>query len=132
MLYYCQKDTNTTETHKRLAACGEGAVTDRTCQCGLRSFVLEISHWAMLHGQSGTSVEIDSNQIKTLIENNQCSTMWEVANILKISKSIKLLVKMKNVYVILRKNLNSLANPVLRPGVDITLSDRPVWTARLL
>ena len=47
--------------------------------------------------QSGRPVEIDSNQIETLIENNQHYTMWKIASILKISKSIKLLVKMKNV-----------------------------------
>ena len=33
------------------------------------------------------SVEVDSDQIETLIENNQCYTMWEIADILKISKS---------------------------------------------
>ena len=48
--------------------------------------------------QSGRPVEVDSNQIETLIENNQCYTMWERADILKISKSIKLLVKMKNAF----------------------------------
>ena len=50
-----------------------------------------------LQGWSGRSVEVDSDQIETLIENNQCSTMQEMADILKISKSIKLLVKIKNV-----------------------------------
>ena len=43
---------------------------------------------------SGRTVEVDSDQIKTLIKNNQCNTMWEITNTLKISKSIKLLVKM--------------------------------------
>ena len=51
--------------------------------------------------QLGGPVEVDSNQIETLIDNKQCFTMWEIANILKISKSIKLLVKMKNVSFIL-------------------------------
>ena len=37
--------------------------------------------------QLGRPFEVDSDQIKTLIENNQCYTMWEIANILKISKS---------------------------------------------
>ena len=37
--------------------------------------------------QSGRPVEVDSNQIKTLIENNQCYTTQEIANIPKISKS---------------------------------------------
>ena len=62
----------------------------------------------MLHSQLGRPVEVDSDQIKTLIENNQCYTMWEIADILKISKSIKLLVKMKNVSFILQKKLKGL------------------------
>ena len=45
--------------------------------------------------QSGRPVEVDSDQIKTLIDNPHY-TMWEIANIFKISKLIKLLVKMKN------------------------------------
>ena len=57
--------------------------------------------------RSGGPVEVDSNQIETLIENNQCYTTWEIANILKISKSIKLLVKMKNVFYFMEK-LNTL------------------------
>ena len=51
--------------------------------------------------RSDRPVEVDSDQIKTLIENNQCYTTGEIADILKISKSIKLLVKMKNVSFIL-------------------------------
>ena len=47
--------------------------------------------------QSGRPVEVDSNQIETLIENYQRYAMWKIADILKISKSIKLLVTMKNV-----------------------------------
>ena len=46
--------------------------------------------------QLGTPVEVDSNQIEILIENNQHYTTCEVTDILKISKSIKLLVKVKN------------------------------------
>ena len=51
----------------------------------------------------GRPVQVDSDQIETLIENNQRYTTWERANILKISKSIKLLVKMKNVSFSLQK-----------------------------
>ena len=36
---------------------------------------------------SGKPVEVDSNQIETLTENNQCYSMREAADILKISKS---------------------------------------------
>ena len=53
--------------------------------------------------QSGRPVEVDSNQIKTLIENNQRYTTWEIADILKTAKSIKLLMKMKNVSFIVWK-----------------------------
>ena len=48
-------------------------------------------------------VEVDSGQIETLIENNQCYTMQELADILKIAKSTMLLVKIKNVSFILWK-----------------------------
>ena len=48
--------------------------------------------------------KVDSDQIKTLIGNNQHSTTWETADILKISKSITLLVKMKNVSYFTEKN----------------------------
>ena len=34
-------------------------------------------------------VEVDRDQIETLIKNNQCYTTREIADILKISKSIK-------------------------------------------
>ena len=47
--------------------------------------------------QSSRPVEVDSDQIKTLTENNQRYAIQETANIFKISKSIKLLGKMKNV-----------------------------------
>ena len=36
--------------------------------------------------QSGRPVEVDSDQIKMLIENNQHYTTQEIADILKISK----------------------------------------------
>ena len=54
----------------------------------------------------GRPVEVDSNQIKTLIENNQHYTTWERADILKISKSIKLLVKMKHILFYGKTKLN--------------------------
>ena len=62
-------------------------------------FSLENAPWL------GKVVEVDSYQIKMLIENNQHYTMWEITNILKISKSIKLLVKMS---FMLWKKLNRL------------------------
>ena len=97
MLYYFSKGKNATKMQKKLCAVyGEDAVTDQMCEkcftkfCA-RNFSLDNAPWL------GRPIEIDSDQIKTLIENKQCYTMQEVADILKISKSIKLLVKMKNV-----------------------------------
>ena len=55
---------------------------------------------------SGRPVAVGSDQIEIFIENNRCSTKWEVDDILKISKSMKLLVKMENVSFILWKKLN--------------------------
>ena len=54
----------------------------------------------------GKPVEVDSDKVETLIKNNQHYTTQETAHILNISKSIKLLMKMKNVYFILwEKNI---------------------------
>ena len=49
-------------------------------------------------------VEVDSDQIETLIENNQHYTTQKIADVLKIFKSIKLMVKMKNVFLFYGKN----------------------------
>ena len=53
--------------------------------------------------QLGRPVEVDSDQIEALIENNQYYTTWEITNILRTSKSIKLLVKMKNMSYFMEK-----------------------------
>ena len=62
--------------------------------------VYEISHRVFSLDDApplGRPVEVAGNQIETLIENNPHYTTWEIADILKISKSTNLLVKMKNV-----------------------------------
>ena len=66
---------------------GEGAETDWTYQ---KWFVKFCARDFMLDNvlQSGRPVEVDSNQIDTLIENNQYYIMPEIADISKISKSI--------------------------------------------
>ena len=102
MLYQFKKGKNATETQTIYAAHGEGAVTDRTCQEWFAKFhagdfSLDDAPW------SGRPVEVDSDQIKTLTEKDQHYTMWERADILKISKSTKPFVKMKNVSFILWK-----------------------------
>ena len=87
MLYYLKKGKNATETQKKICAVyGEGAVADRTCQkwfakFGAGGFLLDDAP------RSGRPIEVDSDQIETLIENNQRYTMLEIADIFKISKS---------------------------------------------
>ena len=84
---------------------GEGAVTDRMCQKWLVKF--RAGDFSLDDvPRSGRPAEVDSDQIKTLIEKNQ-STTQELVVILKMSKS-KLLVKMQNVSFILRKKHEKL------------------------
>ena len=88
MLYYFKKGKNTTETQKKriCPVYGEGAVTDRMCQKWFAKF--HAGDFSLDDApRSGRPVEVDRDQIKTLIENNQRYTMWEVADITKISKS---------------------------------------------
>ena len=77
MLYCLKKGENTTETQNLISAVyAESVVTDQTCQkwfakfCA-RDFLLDSAPWL------GKPVEIDSNQIETLIKNNQCYTWKE-------------------------------------------------------
>ena len=87
MLYYFKKGRNATETQKKICAVyGEGAVTDRTCQKWFLKF--RAGDFLLDHApQLGRPVEVDSDQIETLIENNQHYTMREISDILKVSKS---------------------------------------------
>ena len=87
MLYYFKKGKNATEMHKKIyAVYREGAVTEQTCykwfvKFRAEDFSLDDAPW------SGRPVEVNSDHIETIIENNQRFTMWEIADILKISKS---------------------------------------------
>ena len=104
VLYYFKKGKNATAMQKMICAVyGDGAVTVGTCQKWFAKF-LGGDYLLDDASQSGRSGEVYCNQIETLFENNQYSTMWEIADILKISKSINLLVKMKIVSFILSKN----------------------------
>ena len=64
---------------------GEGAVTDQKCHDSIKfdagDFLLDDASW------SNRPVEVDSYQIKILVEKNQCYIPLEIADILKISKS---------------------------------------------
>ena len=86
-LYYFKKGKNATEMHKKICAVfGEGAVTDQTCQKWFAKF--RAGDFLLADApQSGRAVEVDNDQIETIIENNQHYTTWEIADILKISKS---------------------------------------------
>ena len=65
---------------KICAVCGEGAVTGQMCQkrfAKFRAGDCSLDDAPLL----GRLVEADSDQIETLIENNQCYPTWEIANI---------------------------------------------------
>ena len=111
MLYYFKKVKNGTETQKNICAVyGEGAMTDQMCQKWLANFY--VGGFSLDDTpQSGRPVEVDSNQIETLIENDQHYTMHKIANILKMSRSIQLLMKMKNVSFILWKKTKLSFSP---------------------
>ena len=79
MLYYFKKGKNASETQKKIGAVyGEYAVTDRTCQKWFVKFCA-VDFSLDDAPRLGRLVEVDSNQIETLIENNQHYTTWEVA-----------------------------------------------------
>ena len=89
MLYYLKKGINMTAMQKKICAvCGEGAGTDQTCQKWFAKFCAG-DFWKDIATWPCRPVEIDSDEIETLIENHQYYTMWEIADIFKISKSIK-------------------------------------------
>ena len=86
ILYYFKKGKNATEMQKKIfIVYGEGAVTDQTCEKWFAKFHAGDSSPDDAP-QSGRPVEVDSDQIKMLIENNQHYTTQEIADILKISK----------------------------------------------
>ena len=58
---------------------GEGAVTDRICQKWFVKF-RAVDFSLDDAPRSSRPVEVDSDQIATLIENNQCYTIWEIAD----------------------------------------------------
>ena len=88
-------------------------MTDQMCQKGFvkfhaGDFLLEDTP------QSGRPVEVDSEQIETLIENSQHYTTQEIADVLGISNSIKLLVKIKSVSLFYGKNhMNVLTSSLI-------------------
>ena len=82
----------------------EGTVTEWLCS-GLQKWFAKFCAGDLLLDDApwlSRPDEIGSNQIKTLLANYQ-HFIWERANILKISKSIKLLVNMKNVFYFTEK-----------------------------
>ena len=74
MLYYFKKGKNATETQEKICTVyGEEAVTDRTCQKWFAKF--RAGDFSLDDApRSGRPVEVDSDQIETLIVYNQCCT----------------------------------------------------------
>ena len=91
---------------------GENDITDQMCPMWFVKFRAgDFSRGDA--PRSGRPVEVDGDEIETLTENNQHHIMWEMANILKVSKSIKLLVKMKSVpFILWKKPMEFWGNPI--------------------
>ena len=88
MLYYFKKGKNTTEIHtKKICVvyarrcCDWSKGSKVLCEVCAGNFSLDDAL------SSSRPAEADSNQIKTLMEKNQCYTMPEIPDRLKISKS---------------------------------------------
>ena len=94
VLDYFKKGKNATEVQKTMCA-----VWRRCCDGlnGAGDFSLGDAP------RVGSPAEVESDQIKTLIESNQRYTMQEIPDILKIMKTIKLIVKMKMCLFFYRK-----------------------------
>ena len=67
---------------KIYAVYGEGAMTDQMCQKWFVKFCAEDFSLDDA-SRSGKTVEVDSDQTETLIENNQCYTMREIVDLIK-------------------------------------------------
>ena len=109
MLYYFKKGKNAAELQRTICAVyREGAVTDQMCQKWFAKFCP--GDFSLDDApRSGGPVEVDSDQMETLTENNQRYTTWEMANIPKISKSMKLIGESEKCLFILQKKLNELS-----------------------
>ena len=94
---------------------GEGAVTDQMCQKWFAKFhpgdfSLDDAPWLV------RPAEVDRDQIKTLIENNQCSTIWEIADIPKNIQIDKVIGENEHrvFYFMEKKHMGFLANQYYR------------------
>ena len=113
MLCYFKKGQNTTETQEK-DLCSVGR---RGCDVSTASkvflnfraadFSLDGAPWP------GRPDEVDSGQMETLTENNECFTTWERVDTLKTSQSIVIGENEKCVFYFKEKNhTNFLANPI--------------------
>lgn len=87
MLFYYRKGKNATQaTNKICAVYGKGALAERT----VRKWFAKFRAGFNLKDQERSSrpSTTDDDQIKTLIENNPRYTIRELAEIVKISKTI--------------------------------------------
>ena len=92
--------------------CKEGAVTDQTCQKQFAKFCagdfsLDDAPW------SSRRAEVDSDQIEMLIENNQCYTTQEIADILKNIQINEIIGENEKCgFYFTEKTKDFLANPI--------------------
>ena len=86
--FIISRKVNTQLKHRGFVQCVEKVLWPNMVY-GVVEVICKVSCWRFLTGHCSMdrSVEVDSNQTETLIENNQHYIMLEIADILKISKS---------------------------------------------
>ena len=87
MLYYFKKGKNKLKLKKDLCS----ALRRRCYWLNVSKMVCKVLCWRLMPDNApwfGRPVEVDSEEVEKIIDSNQCYTMQDIANILKISKSI--------------------------------------------
>ena len=100
MLSFFKTGKNATETQKKICAVYREGACDWS---NMSKVVHEVSRWTLLHSP------VDQRKLTEMkLRTINVNTTQGIANVLKIFKSIHLLVKMKNVSFILQRKLNRL------------------------
>ncbi|XP_050480294.1 histone-lysine N-methyltransferase SETMAR-like [Bombus huntii] len=87
MLFFYRKGKNATQTANKICAVyGDDAIVDRTVRKWFARF--KVGDFNLEDQERpGRPSTTDEDQVKTLVENNPCYTIRELAKILKISRS---------------------------------------------
>ena len=104
LLYYFRKGKKTVQARKKLYdVYDEKSLTERPCQNWFARFRSGDFHLKDAP-RSGRPTEVDEDKIKTMIENNWCSTTREIAEKLNILNEIQLTKRISICDLLLKRN----------------------------